>query len=346
MENEYVQSVYELLKLLDIKHDTVDYNGYFGVKCPYCGHTDRSKFSTHVGIKMTNLDGGFPVFHCVKCDIGGIVDQRFLEDLDLYDADLKYLEGSLKTELRKRVGQKGFKSNRIKPIKILPPLNNKHTIAKIKYFEERLGIKLTTKDMIRNKIIFNLKDFLSYNNITNYTRHENVVSSLDKNYIGFLSTKNEFINFRKIDDNFTKYEKRYSIYNIFGLDDNTTKFFTLGSGRINVMKNIDVIMAEGTFDIFGVLYHIYDNKIPDDTIFMAVGGMGYASAIKYLNKLGILFANYQIYSDSSVELSTYRNMKHELGYRLKGNDITIHYNTLSKDCGVPKDQILIKSFKI
>ena len=344
MENEYTQLVNELLQQLEIKNDQVNYNGQFGIKCPYCGHTDRTRTSTHLYIKMTNLNGSFPYYNCVKCGNHGSVTESFLQDLGIDDPELKYQEGVIRTELKKRVGGKGFKKNRVKPLKILPPLNNKFTRQKIDYIEKRLGIKLTTKDIINKRIIMNLKDFLKYIQLSP-TRHEMVIDLLDEKYVGFLSTSGEFIHFRKIDNNFSKYEKRYMIYNVFGLEDNTNKIYTLSeAGKVNVMEDIHVIMAEGCFDILGIINHIYDNKIPKNTVFVAVTGMGYTSSIKYLNRLGMLFANYEIYSDNTVPLTDYRKMIKDLEFRI--DHLTVNYNKLYKDCGVPKDMIKIKSYDI
>ena len=342
---EYAKKVYNILKEADlkVKNDTVYYNGQFGVKCPYCGHTDKSRTSTHLNIKLTNLDGGFPVFRCVKCETSGKVDKEFLEDLEIYNTDLSYLQSQLKIEMSKNVHRKGLKNNKVQ-IKILPPLNINSTHTKIQYLEDRLGIKLTTKDILHYKIILNLKDFLAYNKL-NYTRDPRVIDSLDEKYIGFLSANNEFISFRNITGNYNKYEKRYINYNIFNLDENTRRIYTIPN-KINILKPVHVILAEGAIDILGIYNHIYNKNPDENTLFVATMGMGHDNVIKYLNKMGILFAHYEIYSDTNMNLSDYRQMKKKLGYNLDMCTLDVCFNKLSKDCGVTKDKISIQRYRV
>lgn len=340
--NSYNENLYSLLKTLDVTKDNVDYNNSFGIKCPYCGHTDNSPNSTHMWIKFLD-DDQFPIFHCVKCDNGGIVTPKLINDLGLYDTDLQYNFSQLKIKNSKKIGIIGNKKNKLKKLKLLPPLNIPQTINKIKYFEDRMGIKLSANDLSRFKIIFNIYDFLNYNEINNLTRNKKIVDSLDEKYIGFMSCNNELISFRNITNEYNKYEKRYIIYNIFNLE-NTIKLYSIKMhNKINIMKRVKVIMAEGTFDIIGVYKHIYD-KEPKNSIFIAVLGMGYASVIKYLNTMGIIFADYIIYSDNTVPLNTYKEMKKELGFRLNHCSLTIYYNTIEKDYGVRKEQIKLKKF--
>lgn len=345
--NKYCNEIYNLLKSsLDIFNDNIDYNNSFGIKCPYCGHTDKSPNSTHLWIKFPdNDDAGFPIWHCVKCDKGGLFTPKLLDDLEIYSSEISYEFSKLKIKNSKLIGSIAKKRNKTKKLTILPPLNNQYTINKINYIENRLGIKLSYDDILRFKLIFNLKDFLSYNHIPNYTRHEKIINSLDEKYIGFLSINNELISFRNITNNYTKYEKRYIIYDIFGLE-NTDKFYTFYKpDKINIMDKVKVVLCEGAFDLLGIYYHIY-NKKTKNIIFMAVCGMGYENAIKYLNRLGILFADYEIYSDNTVTMSTYRKMKNKLDYRLKYSSITIFYNSIGKDYGVTKSEIKLKKYKL
>lgn len=346
IEETFEQCVYRLLCSLRIHNDNYKYNGRVVVRCPFCGDSIKSERSTHMYVLLKTDNNKFPSYYCQRCKANGYVDEYFLDLLGLYDNNLSYLYGLKRTQLSKNAGRVGFKTNKVKELKLLPPLNNKITKEKISYVQDRLGILLTVKDIINYKMVLNLYDFLNYNKITEFTRHEQIMEGLDKFYIGFLSTRNEFINMRNIyDKRIDNYLKRYINYNIFGLDDNTKRFYTL-SGRVNKFKRCKVVIAEGPFDIIGIHNHIYGKKYEDNIIFCAVQGIGYENLIKYLCKLGILFADYEIYSDKEVSLGFYKDLKSSLDYRVKDSEFTICYNTLSKDCGVTADKINIKKYKI
>lgn len=333
-----------LLLSLPVYNDTSYYNNMIGVRCPFCGDSKKSLTKTHLNVRLTDEEFSVPVYRCNRCGASGRVDSYFLDLLGLYNSDFEYENKINNKNAALIVGNKGFKQNKIKPIKLLPPLNNESTRIKKEYIENRLGIKLTVEDIKRYKIIFNLYDFLEYNKIKTLTRKEYITDGLDNQYVGFLTCNNEFINFRNI-GNIDEYYKRYINYNIFGIQDNTKRFYIL-SNNINIMKKCKIIIAEGVFDILGIYNHIYNKETKDNVLFCAVQGMGYNNIIKYINKLGIIFANYEIYSDAEVELKKYIKLKDELGFRVENSKFTICYNLLSKDCGVTKDKIKIKKYEI
>lgn len=343
---DYCNKIYRLLKQLPIKNDNVYYSGNFGIKCPYCGHTDKTKTSTHMNVKLDVDDGEFPVFHCVKCDSGGIVTKDFLEDLNIFNTDISMYESQLKVYISKNVHKKGIKNNNIK-LKILPPLDIPESHKKIKYLSNRLGINITTNDLLKYKIILNLKDFLAYNNINIYTRDERIIESLDKKYIGFLSTNNEFISFRNISDNYTKYEKRYINYNIFGLKTNTRRIYTIPN-KLDILKPANIIITEGVIDLLGIYNHLESFKELDNSLFISTMGLGHDNVIKYLNKMGILFGNYHIFpdNDGKLTLSDFRKMKRNLSYNMLHCTMTVHYNKIGKDFGVTKDKIKLQTYHV
>lgn len=343
MANTFEQCLYKLLKTKQIHNDTYVMNGFVSVRCPFCGDSKKSATHTHLYVKVRVDKGERQWYKCQRCGTGGVVDSYLMDLLNLYDQEFDYLKGVRDTKLAKYAGNKGYRLNNTHT-KLLPPLNNKSTKDKLSYLENRLGIKLEYKDILDLKIITNFYDFFNYNNIKNFTRKPFIMDGLDSEYIGFLTTRNEFINARKLGPE-DKYLKRYINYNIFGIEDDTRKLYTIRTVP-NVMKKVKIVMAEGVFDIISIYFNLYNKKQDETTIYCAVLGMGYQAAIQYFMKLGFIFADYEIYSDEGIPLDDYRRLKRNFGHRLRDSKMTICYNTLSKDCGVPKDKIKLKKFDV
>lgn len=346
INEEYSEALYKLLKpkIPSPQYDMYKYKGLVVVRCPFCGDSRNSQSHAHMYIKC-KVDGNrFPVFMCQRCGQNGIFDTYTLELLDIYDTDIELLYKSYKVNMSKQFGGKLQYNNKIKNIKIPMPLNNTNTIRKIKYIEDRLGIKLTGKDISKYKLIFNIIDFLQINNIDQYTRDKRIIEGIDNQYIGFLSINKEYLNCRNTGP-IDNYLKRYINYNIFGLDDNTKKFYTL-SNTVDCMRNVEIIIAEGPFDIIGIYNHIYD-KDDKDRIFVASLGMSCLSLVKYFIKQGFIFCDLKIFADKGVNLSYYRDIKKKLGYKFKGT-MEIFYNEMKgeKDFGVRPDQIKLKSYMV
>lgn len=342
---EYKYKLYKLLLTFNgLMIDNIRYNGTMLTRCPFCGDS-KDHSHGHLYILGLNEDSPYdPNYYCQKCQTNGYIDMFFLELLELYDSDIEVLAKKHKIYKSKNTSKKGFKENDKIQSKLLPPLNNENTKRKLKLFEDRMGIKLTTEKILKYKMVFNLLDYLEYNNIRNITRDKQIVKALDEKYLGFLSVNNEFINMRNMGE-ITKYNKRYENYNVYGIQDNTKRFYVI-ENKINVMNTIDVHIAEGTADIIGVREHVCNCK-DDDTIYAACLGLSYENIIRYIVKKGILFANYHIYSDQGVPISEYREIKKKLKDVVKG-EFNIYYNTNKdyKDCGTRKENIKLKKHMV
>src|SRR5574344_589873 len=344
MSNDLNSCVRQMLNSLDVCYDNIDYNNQMIVRCPFCGDSSNETHA-HMYVKLSTEPGEPIVYYCHKCNAGGILDQYVVDLLGVYDNDFEYLNKSNLSYSSKKIGSKLNIKNKIKKMILLPPLNNNQTKLKIDYIENRLGIKLSAKDIIDYKMVFNFRDYLAYNHINKYTRHELIMQGLDNEYVGFITNNNEFIQSRRIYDTKDKYLKRYINYNIFGLQNNTKRFYTL-KNNLRYMDRLTIVLAEGAMDILGIFNHIYNKKYDDNILFMAVGGLGYNNAIKYITKLGTLFYDIYIYSDNTVELQYYRNLKYELGMLFKHNRLIVCYNSKFKDCGTTKDNIDIEEYEI
>ena len=121
--------------------------------------------------------------------------------------------------------------------------------------------------------------------------------------------------------------------------DNTRKFYTIPN-QIDMMTTepIYINLAEGTFDILGVFYHIKQQELKNQ-IYAAVCGSAYTSVVKYFISLGLVGDNIHvnIYSDSDKDYYWYSRMINELSPFVKS--IKIYYNSKAKDYGVHKDKI-------
>lgn len=342
---EYKYKLYKLLKTYDgLMIDHIDYNGTMITRCQFCGDSS-DKSHGHLYILGLNEDSPYdPNYYCQKCKTQGFIDEFFLDLMDLYDPELHILAQKHKINKSKHNVKVGLKENNKIVSKLLPPLNNSNTLNKIKIFEERMGVKLTTEKILYYKMVFNLHDYLEYNNIRKFTRDKRVVDVLDDRYIGFLSVNNEFINMRNFGE-VTKYNKRYENYNVYGIQDNTKRFYII-SNKIDVMKNVTVHICEGVFDLIGIREHVC-NCNDDNVIYAACLGLSYSNIIKYIVKKGILFADYNIYSDSGIPISEYRELKRELKDIIRG-EFNIYYNTHPKykDCGTKKENIILKKYML
>jgi hypothetical protein len=344
---DYSDKLYRALKNRSVCIDRRRYDGFIITRCPFCGDSIKNRNKGHLYIKVVIAEGEVSWYKCHKCGTKGLTDSYLFGLLSIYDDELEFLRKVNDTVASKQYGKLGLRDNKIKPIKILPPLNNAFTKAKIKYINKRIGISLTQKDIEKFKLVFNLRDFLDYNNIKNITRDNKIITNLDESYVGFLSAKSEFINFRIIDDNLIdKYNQRYENYNIFDLHDNTRRFITI-KDKIDIMKNITIKTCEGPFDLMGIYKNVCDEE-SKNTIYVANMGMSPESVMFYYIRKGVIFNKLQIYADKGVSLDYYRDLKqNKLGYKYKGN-IEVFYNDFKdkKDFGVPKEEIKLKSFII
>lgn len=329
-------------ELLKLKSSSIVSPSQITVRCPFCGDSLKDLSHAHFNIKI-NVNENEPIMvYCFRCDIGGILTPSILRTLKINDLSLNsslisYNKNSMGT-INKTLG---LINNNLEFSIPIPNENDSKTMLKKKYIEYRLGMTFTIEELIKMKVVFNLGEFLKVNNINSLTTNKEKASLLHKDYVGFLTAKNEFINFRDITGN----NKRYEKYNVYKNLDNTRKFYSIPN-EINLMatKNITINIAEGVFDVLGIYYHLYE-KENDNMIYTAVCGAGYISVLKYYIKMGV-FGNVtiNIYSDNDRVPQYYYDLKNELIDWV--DSINLFYNDIGKDYGVPKDKIKIKKKKL
>ena len=83
---------------------------------------------------------------------------------------------------------------------------------------------------------------------------------------------------------------------------------------------------------------------------VAICGKFYVNVIKYLIGMGFIGDNIcmNIYSDNDHTYDTsieyYRKVFERFSFLF--GELNVYYNMMSKDCGVPKDKILLQKYKI
>lgn len=311
------------------------------VRCPFCGDSKKNLNSTHMYIKI-DIETEEPIlYHCFRCETSGILTPQVLRMLELNDI---HLNSKVKMYNKKAVksihNSLGSKDNELN-IKIPPSKETSETyIRNKKYIEKRLGRTFSFEELERLKVVFQLGDLLRYNEIDKITTYPKKAAMFHTDYVGFLTMRNEFINFRQVDDRMKG--KRYEKYSVVPNLDNTRNFYTIPN-EIDIMSTDPIIIniTEGIFDILGVFYHI-DDAVQHNTIHAAACGAGFLNVVQYFIQKGI-FGNViiNLYSDSDRGPEYYRKL-HKLVSPWV-SQINLFYNSIGKDYGVKLNEIkLIK----
>lgn len=307
------------------------------VRCPICGDSYKNARSSHLYIKLDVLDGEPHTYYCQRCNAKGIVNTSFLKQLKIYDTDL-----STKLAYNLKIASKNNKQK----IKYLKKANleipecsvDKLSLYKLKYINDRLGTNLQLNDLKRFKIFLHLYDLLNLNNITYLTCKDSLGDILDKNFLGFVSYDNNYAIMRNLSKKVME-NTRYYNYNIMNNYDNTKRFYIIPT-KINVLEpEINIVIAEGIFDILGIYHNI--EKEHDNTLFIAVCGTGYNLVIHEIAKMGFLNMNIKFYSDSDQSINLYKKIKKDFQF-LHNQRLEVIYNKKAKDFGVTPDLIDLK----
>lgn len=304
-------------------------------RCHICGDS-RDQSDAHMYIGMKN---GSIVYNCFKCNAGGVVDGKFLRDMDCYDPNIIFLcqEQNKNSSSSGQAYSGRLRHYNAKSL-LIPISNNEYAQKKMQYIANRLGLFVDQAFIAKFKIILNLKDFLYFNGITKYTRDPGLVDLIDKFFIGFLSMDNRYVILRRLvpEGKLPQYiDYRYINYNIYGGNDGV-KYYTIPT-MINTMMPISIHIAEGTFDIISIFHNVQTSP---NSIFTAVGGKTYLAVVKhFIMTYGFMNIDLHIYPDEDVSDYEMRKIKHELSvFNLR---ITIHRNRYpgEKDYGVTPDRI-------
>ena len=305
------------------------------VRCPYCGDSRKNSTSAHMYISLVPPFQ----FHCFKCESSGVLNATTLKDFKIHnnEAQLNIIEVNKTLKGRNR----NIKSTKKKKKLDLYVEYNNQVQSAINYFNSRYESNYSFNDLeyltTVYKLILDPIQFFNKNklkvNLDNFFNYETA--------IGFLSSDSAYIVFRDISGNSSKR------YNNCRISDELEgkKEYSIGTEINMLSNNVNLVITEGIFDIIGVYENFYKNSAGDNYIFAAACGKSYMSIINKYLRMGFLNLNITIYSDADVGINFYQDMKRNSDY-LKNIPITIYYNDLEKDFGIPSNRIKIRKVVI
>lgn len=280
------------------------------------------------------------IYHCFRCNEAGVLNADIMKDVGIYNLSLSSSVKNYNKVALKKMEKRGFTRYTEKFNINLPyPKNIELANDKVKYISSRLGHDFTIDELVLLKVCLNFSDFIKVNELSGVSVSKSILNKIHKNYIGFISSHNDFIQFRDITGKEDRF--RYYNYNVYNSIDKSRNFYTIPN-KIDLLTNedINIVLAEGIFDILGVFYNIYDNKL-DNMVYSAVVGCGFVSVVKYFLRKGLTGKNIHItiFSDQDKKPEFYTKLYLETIDWV--GSITLCYNLKSKDCGVPKEDIEI-----
>lgn len=312
-------------------------------RCVLCGDSKKNPYKKRLYINCDPTKPDDPVwykcFNCNACSIltkdmlNAIADGASMDALQgLRRANKSAFENSGSTKVNQYYNRKEIKM-------IFPSLRNKdYLLRKYQYLcRDRLGRMIPPEDFSMLKLVWSLKDFIGENHLK--LQNSDVDPAiLERDYLGFASVKNEYIVFRDI-TNRNKY--RWYKYNIFNMHGNTSSYYAIQNG-IDVMSRepIHIVIAEGTIDTLGILYHLYDG-VQGNNIFLSTCNGAFEEPIRYYLGKGLVGSNIHIdcYIDNDTKYD-FRKLRERLSpYVMGKKNIHIFHNTKQKDFGYPKEEI-------
>ena len=304
-------------------------------KCVYCSDNKR-----HMYVSIPKGPDDPSMYNCFKCGSRGVVTDKVLQEWNTYDDSIAValINHNKKIKIKNTVDTRMVAS-----LSNMYAKNDQLTLDKLDFINRRLGTNLTIKNCLDLKIVLNLKDLLSQNNITEYTRHMHIINELDMGFIGFISLDNSFVNLRRIVPEGTVYkdiDKRYVNYNIFGKYDNAERFYTVPTViNLNTTERIKLHIAEGPFDILSIYLNLR-NQEPG--IYTCVAGSNYIGIVRhFILAMKLSYIEIHMYPDEGSGGEEYKLRDITNLAAPMGIPVYIHRNKMlgEKDMGVPLERI-------
>ena len=312
-------------------------------KCILCGDSKKDPNKKRLYLKCDPLDISEPIMYiCFNCGETGLLTADMADQIlgGINDDELALLKRINRTAMNDsgQVRVNKYKNNKEINVIIPPPRKTQNTIRKIRYMNDRIGTAILIEDYPKLKLVFSIMEFLSVNNIGVPSKYKDFMSIYERDYIGWLSVKNEYIILRDITG---KNKFRYVKFNIFGMESNAHSFYTIKNGINTISRDeIHLVVAEGPFDILSLVYNVYGGIKPD-TLFMSTNhGAFYNPLLYYINK-GLVGSNIflDIYRDSD-SIMDYELLRNQM--KIYTKNFSVFRNSLGKDFGVPKNEFSIE----
>lgn len=310
------------------------------MRCRFCGDSIKDPRARHMYISLPTNDTP-ALFKCFKCNARGIVTAKMLSSIGIIDPELSVgleLFNNKILSYTKNFQYRDFNVYYLKNDRIANCQKSKN---KLDYINNRVGLNLTYKDLIDNKIVLNLSDLFFANPKLTATRGETILRELDEYFLGFISADNCFMNMRNLAEGKVSepINKRYINYRIYNKYDNTQKYYVAPTTiNLALPGRVKVHVAEGPFDILSIKYNCRNNETG---IYSAIGGNTYLNIIQtFLNVHNIINMEAHIYLDNDVDGNRISNSIAD--YLVPYNiPLFIHLNEFpnEKDFGVPKCRI-------
>ena len=296
----------------------------YRIRCPICGDSQTNPKDAHCYIKCSNDPSEPLVYICFKCNAHGRVNRYFLSRLGIEDDLINQIDR-----------QNYFVLPRIRdnPIEVMTGTPDPSS-PQAKYLTHRLGPSFTTEDLDRFKIIWDM------NLIRPYISSRRILNTLpsNQNSISFLSDQRSMLLSRTFLESAESQWRKIKLF-----PDEQKAFYTIKvTLDLFTKEPIIVHIAEGVFDILSV----YKNFSTPNSVYVATLGSNYLSAVDYMIAKGFVGSNVEvrIYMDQGIDE---RELRRQLrSYRWLFSNITIYWNLLSKDIGVPIKQIQLASHKV
>lgn len=314
-------------------------------RCFYCADSQNQR-SGHFYISVPHDDSDeVSKFQCKKCGAHGLVTSNKLYEWGLFDTDISIKLHQTNNKILNSANRKityKFGNSAKYNIRNTMFTNDKLSQFKLDYIRNRIGVNLSFRDCINDKIVFNLNDLLRENQITNLTRHQSIISHLDTSFMGFLAYDNSRLNMRNvgIGKNIpSSIDKRYINYNLFGSLDNTTAFYVPPTTiDLTNPEPIKFCMAEGPIDILSIKHNLV--KQQHQVIYAAVQGNQYKGALRhFISNMMLINMEIHIYIDNDI--SGQHILQDLASYIYPFNmPVYVHRNASGeKDFGVPLTKI-------
>lgn len=326
----------------------------YRTRCPYCGDSDNPDH-VHFYLKVDTSDNSGIVGHCFKCESGGPLDKEMMELLHIDPSLISEVDAFNKNSTRAdRKNFLGEESQLFFDYKLPTSVDTN----KLRYIENRIGVKFTNEDISNMKMVFSLYEFMELNDIK-MKFDDRVLNTIDRFYVGFLSSGNSYILLRNVTDKEFVY-KGSKLSNWVKLplskESGSCKCFYSISNEVDILTKdeITVNITEGIVDILSIYYNLGQNK--PNTMNIAVTGKYYEQILLYLLSLGIVGSNVtlNIYADNDEVFNKkaknptteeYFRKNFEKMFHLYGH-VNLYYNTYRKDFGYPREDIMIKKIRL
>lgn len=314
-------------------------------RCPYCGDS-HNKTHGHFSIKVDRSSDSIMLYRCFKCNATGILTSKTMDDLGAF---LSEEEAKALDNLNRPSGKSTYGRQRPQIYKVPIEINPVDSRPKIEYVESRLGIQLTQDRIQESKIVLSIMDFFNENHIQ-IPSHLNpkFVKLIEENYVGFLSSNNNTITFRRVTEN--ENLKRYLKVTMDPQNTSPNNFYAMQSSGIDLLytQPVHIHITEGTFDILSVRYNLPHNE-DELNFYYACCGYSFNVIIKWLIYVGVnTHLCVHIYSDNDKTDRENLKLLNDPLDQVWIEHLWIHRNRFpgEKDFGVPLERIQESHVKI